>query len=180
MIRPLIKIGGQLSRRILNVQNWLLIGGLWLSVSLSLWPTLGEAAESDQELPSVGDMGTASLKTLASLLLVIGLILCAFYVLKRSRLAPFAMHRNANMRVVGTLSLAPKRSVALVEVYDQWLVLGVGTENVTLLSKMDRGEEGGLANSLPSADSSPFQSLLHKMAFRNRQAMPKNWDKNDA
>ncbi|MBW1928486.1 MAG: flagellar biosynthetic protein FliO [Deltaproteobacteria bacterium] len=83
------------------------------------------------------DMTMATIKMLASLILIIGLILCVFYFLKRFRGIGRMAVSGPQIRLVGSLSLAPKRSVAVVEVEGQWLVLGVGTENITLLSTLE-------------------------------------------
>ena len=87
------------------------------------------------------DVAAGAVKTAGSLFLVLGLIVCLFYVLKRMRFGGASTGGAARMRLLGMLNLAPKRSVALVEIRDQWLVLGLGTESVTLLSSMTRPEE---------------------------------------
>ena len=75
---------------------------------------------------------------IGSLILIIGIIVGAYLFMKRFRIGGSASGGGLSMRILGTLNLAPKRAVALVEIGDQWLVLGVGTENVSLLSKMER------------------------------------------
>lgn len=68
------------------------------------------------------------------------------------------------MRILGTLNLAPKRAIALIEIYNQWLIVGIGTENVTLISKLDRPQEVcDTSNEIPTKGRkfhSIFQNLL--------------------
>ena len=103
-----------------------------------------------------------SLKMTGSLILILGLIILLFYVLKRLRLGSLSLNRYPEMRVLGTINLAPKRAIALVEICDQWLVVGVGTENVTLLSKLDRPPENLDVDSHSTNDSRSFQSFLQQ------------------
>ncbi len=114
------------------------------------------------------DFGSVSINMAWSLILILGLIITLFYVFKRLRMGSPSLHRCPEMRVLGTLNLAPKRMVALVEIGDQWLIVGVGTENVNLLLKLDRppkindiepGTEDGVRS---------FQSLLQSNRFWQR------------
>lgn len=122
----------------------------------------GTAAEGNLAL---GGMGEASIKMFGTLLLVVGVIVLVFYIMKRFRLVPFQGGKEARMRLLGTLHLAPKRLVALVEVCGEWLVLGVGTESISLLSKVDpsAATEGNTAGG--SADGLSFEGALRKRLF---------------
>ena len=110
------------------------------------------------------DIGIASIKMAGSLIVILGLIFGLFYVIKRFRWTASSMNPYPQMRIVGTLNLAPKRALALVEICDQWLVVGVGTENVTLISQFDRPEKMQDAPKVDRANGI-FQALLQKKAF---------------
>lgn len=110
------------------------------------------------------DFGMASIKMAGSLILILGLILGLFYVIKRLRLNASPMNHYPQMRIVGTLNLAPKRALALIEICDQWLVVGVGAENVTLISQFDRPEDMEDARKADGSNGR-FQALLQKKAF---------------
>jgi len=112
------------------------------------------------------DVAASAVKTLGSLFLVLGLIVCLFYVIKRMRFGSPSASEAARMRLLGTLHLAPKRSVALVEVRDQWLVLGLGTESVTLLSSMTRPEEIERPNPENASGAPSFRALLRGRMHR--------------
>jgi len=85
----------------------------------------------------ITDFGSASIKMAGSLVFVLALILCIFFLVKRLRLGSLALDNYPEMRLISRLTLAPKRAIALVEICDQWLIVGIGTENVTLISKLD-------------------------------------------
>jgi flagellar biosynthetic protein FliO len=90
-----------------------------------------------------------SLRMVGSLMAVLGLILLLFYLAKRLRLRRSSgFSQVPEMCLLGTLTLAPKRALALVEFSGQWLIVGVGTESVTLISSMEKppaAEEHGRA-----------------------------------
>ncbi len=83
------------------------------------------------------DFNIISMKMAISLIAILILVISLFFLMKRFRLGPLSNNKMPAMRLLGTLSLAPKRAIALVEVCDQWLVVGIGTENVTLISRLD-------------------------------------------
>jgi flagellar biosynthetic protein FliO len=135
--------------------------GVWIAYSLLVAKPLLAAEPGGQgEVPSFGGLGGASLKMFGSLILVIGVILFLFYVIRRLRLNPLSLRRYPEMHLLETMNLGPRRSVALVEVGGKWLVLGVGAESVTLLSRFDdppvrTREDGGALGNRES-----FHSLL--------------------
>lgn len=105
------------------------------------------------------DFGMASIKMLGSLIIVLGLIIGLFVLLTRLRVNSLSVSRFPNMRVIRNLNLGPKRSVALIEICDQWLLLGIGTESVNLIKEIPRpsGEESEI---LEQNGTRGFHSLL--------------------
>jgi len=130
-----------------------------------IFPTIAGAEDGSGGLPQ-GDLGAATLKMLGALLLVLGIIIGLFYLAKRLRWGGMPLNRYPAMRMIGTLTLAPKRSVAMVEVCGQWLVLGVGSETVNLLCKLEEPPVLESSGALESGNGSLFQSLLRQKIFR--------------
>ena len=118
-----------------------------------------------------GEFGTMSLKMAGSLILILGLIIFLFYILKHMKSGSLSLNRYPEMRILGTVSLAPKRAVALVEICDQWLVVGVGTESVTLLSKFDRPPQPHEDDTDSVGNTGSFQSFLQnrRLWLRDRK-----------
>lgn len=119
------------------------------------------------------ELGGMSLRMFGSLLAVLGLIMLLFHLARRLRFKTVSRPFPApQMRLLGTLNIAPKRALALVEFSDQWLIVGVGAESVRLLLKMERvpaGEQDhgpepqrkkGFRDFLPGA------GLLHPFKYR--------------
>jgi flagellar biosynthetic protein FliO len=109
-------------------------------------------------------LGMLSMKMFLSLLLMLGLIYALYFIMKRLKIGPLTGGRPAPMRLLGTLSLAPKRGIALVEVCGQWLVVGIGAESVSLISKVERPEEATVpCNISPAPGGNMFQSILENI-----------------
>ena len=92
-------------------------------------------SESLEILPS-------SLKMLTMLALVLGLMFVLFYGFKKFVLkgTPFGRY-DRWVRVLGTSFLGPKKSIALVEVAGEVLVLGIANDHISLLSRIDDAEK---------------------------------------
>jgi flagellar biosynthetic protein FliO len=87
------------------------------------------------------DINVLSNKLGIAMLIVFILLILFIFILKRVRGGNLSFRKYPAMKIISTLSLAPKRSITLVEVCNEWLLLGVGAENISLLSKYDKPEE---------------------------------------
>lgn len=112
------------------------------------------------------DFSTAAFRVVGSLMLITGLIIGLFYLLKQLRQRALSIKRYPEMRLIGTLHLAPRRAVALIEICDQWLVVGIGTENVTLISKLERPPEAADSASISAGNGRDFLSFVQKAGLR--------------
>lgn len=80
------------------------------------------------------------MSTLVSLFLVLAAIGVAAFLVKR--LAPGGSPHMRLMRVVSQLPLGAREKVTIVELDDQWLVLGVTAQQITLLAQTARKASG--------------------------------------
>lgn len=113
-----------------------------------------------------GDLAASAVKTAGALILILGVIVCLYCLLKKFRFGPTSSMGLSRMRVLNTMNLAPKRSIALVEIRDEWLVVGVGTDAVTLLTRMKRPEETTPEETAANPENRSFRSLLGSMTGR--------------
>lgn len=111
------------------------------------------------------EFGNSAIKVIGSLIFILGLIICLAYWLKKVRTGSFGSGKAPAMKLIGTLHLAPKRAVALVEVCDQWLLVGVGTESVTLISQIEPPPEIDQSENDSSHQGSRFQAILQSKGF---------------
>ena len=88
-----------------------------------------------------GNFLQAFYKMIVILVLITCAIFVLLYLLKRFRLKALSLKKVAQIRLVSRLHLSPKKFIALVEVSGQWLVLGVGSDSITLLTKLEHPPE---------------------------------------
>jgi flagellar protein FliO/FliZ len=161
-----------------GVRAWFLFCGVFSGVIL-LESASVAAGDSETTLPQ-GSMGMASLKMAAALFIVIGMILGLYYLSKKLRDGRFLLKRSPSMRVIGSLSLAPKRSVALVEVCGEWLVLGIGAESITLLRRFEEPPANPAEVMPPGSEgSNTFQTLLRRTIRRPATGISRAGQKDD-
>lgn len=86
------------------------------------------------------------LQTILALLLVLGLLVGLAWAMKRY--GPRMSGASADMRVVGSLSLGGRERIVVVEIGEQWIVVGAAPGRVNALHTMAR-QEGTLS---PSGD----------------------------
>jgi flagellar biosynthetic protein FliO len=148
-----------------EVSGRYLTRGLFLSM-VFLIRTGSAAGDGEPGFPA-GDMGMASLKMGAALFFVILMIFGLYYLSRKIRDGRFSLSKDPVMRMIGSLSIAPKRSIALVEVCGEWLVLGIGTETITLLRRFENPPvptNEPLSSGTGTGGS--FQSLLRRKIRR--------------
>lgn len=88
-------------------------------------------------LPASSGSGAAGLlQTIFALLLVLGLLIGLAWLLKRY--GPKPGGGLANLRVVGALNIGGRERIIVVEVGDQWIVVGAAPGRVNALHTMPR------------------------------------------
>jgi flagellar protein FliO/FliZ len=118
-------------------------------------------------IPVAPSSSTSSLTMLFGLALVLGLIICVAWLLKRSGLTP-VMNASAAARVVGGVSVGNRERVVVIEVADQWIVVGVSPGRVNALATMPKQESPPVSpNAAPVAKN--FSSWM-KQTIEKRNA----------
>lgn len=80
-------------------------------------------------------MLSAGFRMLWGLVAVLGVILI-IYGLMRKRLSFVKSNTQAKIKIIEIRHILPKKSICLVEVRGQEFLLGLGNENITLLSAL--------------------------------------------
>ncbi|RJF98662.1 flagellar biosynthetic protein FliO [Noviherbaspirillum saxi] len=123
--------------------------------------TFAQAAESAAPAASAGSL----FQVLLGLALVLGLMAAAAWLLKRMGVAGAAGSNVA--RVVGGVNVGNRERVLVVEVADQWIVVGVAPGRVNALSTMPKQESAPTIEALPQQAN--FSSWL-KQTIDKRNA----------
>jgi flagellar protein FliO/FliZ len=100
--------------------------------------------------PSAGSL----LQTILALVLVLALLAGLAWAAKRY--APRMAGNSANLRMVGALNIGGRERIMVVEVGDQWIVVGASPGRVNALATMPKGDAAAgaaLAGHTPSASS---------------------------
>ncbi len=114
------------------------------------------------------DFNMLSLKLAIFLLVMFAMMILFLFIIKRLKGGTFSMGKYPLMKNIATLSLGPKRSLTLVEVCDQWLLVGVGTENISLISRIDKPSEHGQFDSTVTQEGNVFDSFLSKAGLKHK------------
>ncbi len=91
------------------------------------------------------------LQTILALVFVLALLIGLAWFMKRY--GPKVMGGNAKMRVVSSLNLGGRERVVLIEVADQWIVVGASPGRINALATLPR-QEGDLP-ALATAQNGP-------------------------
>ena len=115
--------------------------------------------------PSAGSL----FQTLASLMLVLGLLAALAWVLKRW--GPRGQVNAGGLRIVSALNLGGRERIIVVEVGDQWIVVGASPGRVNALATMPRQESAAAPATLAphAAPASSFSDWL-KQTIEKRNA----------
>lgn len=120
----------------------------------SPWLSASTAPASD---PSGISAGTF-VQTFFGLLLIVALIAgMAWYARKLSGGQPFGKNL---MRVVGGVALGPRERIVLVEIGEQWLVIGLVPGQIRTLHTLPKGQ---LPAELAGEGQKPFATWLKQM-----------------
>jgi len=134
------------------------IGG---SLALVIAAAVAQAQAATTGAPAAPIEGPSFVPMALALVLVLGLLGAALWVLRRAGFAPRG--GSSQLRLVTQLALGPRERVVIVEAGERWWLLGVSASGVTRLGSLPKGEAG--ASALPPAS---FGTLLEKLRAGQR------------
>jgi flagellar biosynthetic protein FliO len=116
------------------------------------------------------DALSTTLQMLTALAIVVGGLLVAFYLMKRFLNRDAGGSRNALIRVIASQYIGVKKNIALVEVPGTVLVLGISSDRISLLTKIeDQSVLDGIKDITPRLTPS-FADHLQRLTTRIKQA----------
>jgi len=99
------------------------------------------------------------LQITTALLFVLGLVFMAAWLMRR--LGPMTVGNKVPVKVIGGVNVGNRERVMVVEVGDQWLILGVTANNINSLGSMPKQEEL-LNQSAQTVANDPFSAWLKR------------------
>jgi flagellar biosynthetic protein FliO len=128
------------------------------------------AAAAPVTMPSGSATGSL-LQTLFALIVVLGVLGALAWFLKRY--GPKAMGGNANLRVVGSLNLGGRERVLVVEVGNQWIVVGASPGRINALATMPKQDGMDIAADGGHAALAPHTQPANTFADWLKQTLDK-------
>lgn len=140
-----------------------------------LFPSLlllatGPAWTQPASAPAIQTTSTGMImQAIFGLAIVLGLLVGAAWLLKRFN--PVMAGQAGQVRIVGGVSVGSRERVIVVEVADQWIVVGVAPGSVNALSTLPRQETPPSDATTPNENNRSFSSWLkHSMEQRNARS----------
>lgn len=134
----------------------------------------GEAMAQDQQSMQGPSLLGSVLQMFAALAVVVGLILLFYYVSNRWLKSGMSVGGSQRyIRLIETRFLAPKKSLFLVEVGGEYLLLGSSVEGLQYIKQVDMLEEievmdgQGLGKLMPGALQNKIIDLVARLPKRN-------------
>lgn len=134
---------------------------------LTLWPLVGAAlAATANTSPNPAPTSTGSLlQVLMGLIVVLGLMAAAAWLLRRFNASKGMT--GAHIKILGGVSIGTRERVVLIEVADQWIVVGVAPGQVNALTTMPKQQADTPIDTPPAKNFSAW--LSQTIAKRNAQ-----------
>lgn len=127
--------------------------------ALAALTLLSEAALAGEAVPVSPSPSGGLLQIVTALLFVLGLVLMAAWLMRR--LGPMTVGNKIPVKVIGGINVGNRERVMVVEVGDQWLILGVTANNINNLGSMPKQEEL-LNQAAQTAANDPFSAWLKR------------------
>ncbi|MEW5774788.1 MAG: flagellar biosynthetic protein FliO [Thermodesulfobacteriota bacterium] len=101
-------------------------------------PSLAHAVDNATQALPGPDLGAAWWNMTGGLVLVLGILLVAYWLLKRyGPKTGLGMFKRGGLTVEGQLALGPRKSVVVVRFLNKVMVLGVTETQINLLTEVD-------------------------------------------
>lgn len=128
---------------------------------LLLFPLTAKATENSVPTVSTGSYLQAAL----ALALIVGLLLgMAWLARKVSGGKGFG---QGGMKIIGGVALGPRERIVLLEVGNEWLVIGIVPGQIRTLHRLERGTDLA-TESMPGSSDKSFSQWLHGITERRQ------------
>ncbi|MCF8067780.1 MAG: flagellar biosynthetic protein FliO [Desulfobacterales bacterium] len=118
---------------------------------------------TDPATVAAPELWISLLKSMAMLFVVLGVLIATLYFMKRIFLNRGGVTDRGLIKILATSYVAPKERIMLVDVMGEKLLLGVTSQNINCLAKIESDREIEITNS--NVPNGFFKNLLKgKMA----------------
>jgi flagellar protein FliO/FliZ len=131
-------------------------------------PAASATAPATSASPMAGPSAGNLMQTIFALLFVLALLAVLAWILKRY--GPKAHGGNANIHLVGALNLGGRERIIVVEVGDQWIVVGASPGRVNALATMPKQQAAASATLHPQQPAASSFGEWLKQTIDKRNA----------
>ncbi len=103
-----------------------------------------------------------------ALLLIIGLLFGATWAARK--VSGGKLFGQGNMRVISGVALGPRERIVLLEVEDQWLVIGIVPGQIRTLHALPKGSDPNSGTGTSETNAPPFAEWLKTIRERRSNA----------
>ena len=135
--------------------------GSWAESAATLAETT--ALNSGGELASTASLAAVLFKVVGALILVVGIMVFIVMWMKKMGRAKGGLKQGSLVKLIDTKMIAPKKYVAVVQVGNNMLALGVSDQQITMLHQLDKTENLSNSDSQTKRTRNvPFAGFLSK------------------
>lgn len=128
-------------------------------------PAIATTFDPAKEVKETASLAIALLKVAGSLLLVVGLMLLLMQGIKKLGLGGAKLKPSSLISILDTRMIAPKKYVAVLEVAEEFVLVGITDQQINLLTKLEKTESlNKTAKQSNQAENiaAPFASIFNK------------------
>jgi len=153
-----------------------LLGAALLALPFSVIPAWAaeESAKNSVTEPVLDLAQTTSLaltlmKVFGALILTVGIMLLLAVWLRKLGLSRAGLRQGTLISIIDTKMIAPKKYVAVVQVADETLALGITDQQITMLTRLETSAIQAQESPAGRPQQTSFASLLGKVVKRDGQ-----------
>jgi len=120
------------------------------------------------EAAAPGISGATYVQATLALLFIVGLLFLATWAARK--VSGGKRFGQGNMKVISGIALGPKERIVLVEVEEQWLVIGIVPGQIRTLHTLPKGQAENLPGEGQPAAMPPFADWLQRIRERRDHA----------
>jgi flagellar protein FliO/FliZ len=121
------------------------------------------------DLAQTTSLALTIMKVMGALILTVGIMLLLAIWLRKLGLSRAGLQQGRLISIIDTKMIAPKKYVAVVQVADQTLALGITDQQITILTKLEAGATQIQESREDSPQQTSFATLLGKVVKRGGQ-----------
>ncbi|MBU0908374.1 MAG: flagellar biosynthetic protein FliO [Proteobacteria bacterium] len=132
-------------------------------------PAVKSVTDPVLDIAQTTSLALTIMKVTGALILTVGIMLLLAVWFRKLGLSRAGLRQGRLISIIDTKMIAPKKYVAVVQVADQTLALGITDQQITMLTKLETGATQVHESQEESPQQTSFATLLSKVVKRGGQ-----------